>query len=390
MKFAWVPPGSSWLGGGGSKRGTTPFTLEHGLWCGIYPVTQAEWQQVMGSNPSHFKDNPRYPVESVSWNDVQKFLENLNARDGDYSYRLPTEQEWEYICRGGPISQDQTKYDYYFAKSKTDLTPNPLDHSYRLWEKANLFGYLKNPSDVGSYLPNPLGIFDMHGNVWEWTDSSEGSGRLVRGGGWSSGSESCTAACRNGTRRTIRTTTSASASSQFHKSRAGPSVRPPSDHVSLPQFAERVLFQPVLQPSGSSRSNVEQPSRRLTVMTSSASKWSISAAGLCSDQQLTMPGGRFQQVGQHGQGRRVKSQFRFVQHDQSRQILFRLKQKREQGDGPERAVGQLVRSEIVFGPFAASEGRCSAGFSRSGSRTKSSKNGATAFTAATIRRYAVG
>ena len=61
MKFAWVPPGKSWLGGGGGKPGTQEFTLPQGLWCGVYPVTQAEWQAVMGNNPSHFKGNPRTP-----------------------------------------------------------------------------------------------------------------------------------------------------------------------------------------------------------------------------------------------------------------------------------------------------------------------------------------
>ncbi len=199
MRLAWVPHGSSWLGGGGGKPGTTKFTLEQGLWCAIYPVTQAEWQKVMGGNPpSHFKDNPRYPVESVSWNDVQTFLQKLDARGGDYSYRLPTEQEWEYICRGGPINQDQSKYHYYFAKSKSDLAPNPTDD---LANKANSGNQLQKPSDVGSYLPNPLGIYDMHGNVWEWTSSlweAGGSARVFRGGCWSDYAESCAASYRYG------------------------------------------------------------------------------------------------------------------------------------------------------------------------------------------------
>ena len=98
MKFAYVPPGKSWLGGGGGKPGTTPFTLQNMLWCGSYPVTQAEWEKVMGDTPSHFKANPRYPVETVSWDGVQGFLTKLNkdqAIDG-LTYRLPT-------CSRSPI-----------------------------------------------------------------------------------------------------------------------------------------------------------------------------------------------------------------------------------------------------------------------------------------------
>jgi formylglycine-generating enzyme required for sulfatase activity len=205
MRFAWVPPGASWLGGGGNKPGTTPFTLKQGLWCGVYPVTQADWQQVMGSNPSQFKGNPRYPVESVSWNDVQIYLEELNSRAGGYSYRLPTEQEWEYICRGGPIPPDQSKYHFYFAKSKADLTPKPTDNLSS--REANFDGEypagfanegpnLQQPTEVGIYLRNPLGIFDMHGNLWEWTDSMEGSDRVLRGGCWKDYALSCTASDR--------------------------------------------------------------------------------------------------------------------------------------------------------------------------------------------------
>jgi formylglycine-generating enzyme required for sulfatase activity len=209
MKFAWVPPGQSWLGGGGGKPGTTPFTLSNGLWCGVYPVTQAEWQAVIGDNPSDFMANPRYPVESVSWNRVQEFLEKLNARlsaDG-LLYRLPTEQEWEYICRGGPLSQAQSAYHFYFARSLTDLTPVPTNDLSS--KQANFDGtrpagsaakglYRQRPCDVGLFLPNPLGIYDLAGNVWEWTSTAEGSDRVIRGGSWDYHGEGCTASNRGG------------------------------------------------------------------------------------------------------------------------------------------------------------------------------------------------
>jgi formylglycine-generating enzyme required for sulfatase activity len=207
MKFAWVPPGESWLRGGGGNPGTKPFTLKEGLWCGIYPVTQAEWQALMGNNPSHFKDHPRYPVEQVSWNDVQKFIDKLNqrTRDGGLEYRLPNDEEWEYICRGGPLTKDQSKYYFYFAKSKTDLTPAPSNNLSST--QANFNGkypagcapegpYLQEPSDVDSYVPNPLGIYDLHGNVWQWTASvgdEGGSSRLLRGGSWYCHGKFCTA-----------------------------------------------------------------------------------------------------------------------------------------------------------------------------------------------------
>ena len=212
MEFAWVPAGNSFLGGSNGKVGTTPFTLDQGLWCGIYPVTQAEWKLLMKSEPSHFKGNPRYPVETVSYYDVEKFLKELNDKhsaDG-FSYRLPTQQEWEYICRGGAITEAQSKFDFYFTKSKTDLTPNPTNDLSS--EQANFDGnypagaakkkrYLEKPSDVGSYpLPNPLGIYDLHGNVWEWTSSlssERGSDRVIRGGSWFNYGEYCSASHRH-------------------------------------------------------------------------------------------------------------------------------------------------------------------------------------------------
>jgi sulfatase modifying factor 1 len=150
---------------------------------------------VTSNNPSRFSNNPQHPVEQVSWNDVQEFLTKLNARlAGGLTYRLPTEEEWEYICRGGPLSSpSQSAYHFYFARSKTDLTPAPtndlsstqanFDGNYPAGS-AGMGPYLERTSEVGLYLPNPLGIYDLHGNVWEWTSSGEGSSRVVRGGCW--------------------------------------------------------------------------------------------------------------------------------------------------------------------------------------------------------------
>lgn len=108
-------------------------------------VTQAEWLRVMGSNPSNFRD-PRRPVERVSWNEVQEFLRRLNARSR-FHYRLPTEAEWEYACRAG------TKTEYAFGDRISK-------------QQANFDG--SRTMRAGSFPPNRWGLYDMHGNVWEW------------------------------------------------------------------------------------------------------------------------------------------------------------------------------------------------------------------------------
>jgi formylglycine-generating enzyme required for sulfatase activity len=161
----------------------------------------------MGYNPSHIVGKPRNPVENVKWHEVQDFLAALNKKSAEHGlvYRLPTEVEWEYTCRGGTISQVQSEYSFYFAKSKSVLTPAPTNDLSS--KQANFCGeypagdadtgpYLESTSEVGSYLPNPLGIYDLHGNVWEWTSTAEDSGRVIRGGGWNSEGDECAASYR--------------------------------------------------------------------------------------------------------------------------------------------------------------------------------------------------
>ena len=133
---------------------------------GRYPVTQAEWQAVMGTNPSYFKGDPRCPVENVSWDDAVAFCERLSDSldlTGDDRYRLPTEAEWEWAASGG-VRED---------RRVTDDTGWYADNS----------GGTTHP--VGQKKPNGFGLYDVLGNVWEWTSTEElGSFRVYRGGSW--------------------------------------------------------------------------------------------------------------------------------------------------------------------------------------------------------------
>jgi formylglycine-generating enzyme required for sulfatase activity/serine/threonine protein kinase len=188
MEFVLVPKGKSWLGGGGGKLGDREVEIKHDFYLGRYEVTQEEWLKVMGTNPSFFsrdgggkdtvKDVPdaelkRFPVDGVSWDDVQEFLKEVNRKEKEagWVYRLPTDDEWEYACRGGPMDErTQSPFHYYFDKPTNELLP----------DQANFVGSKrpKTPCKVGSYKPNRLGLYDMHGNLWEWCDSPE---RLVDG-----------------------------------------------------------------------------------------------------------------------------------------------------------------------------------------------------------------
>ena len=167
LALAFVPPGTFLMGSDHHR-----VEITHGFFLGIHPVTQAQWKAVMGTEPSRFK-GPDRPVERVSWDDCQEFLEKLNeAEKGKgYVYRLPTEAEWEYACRAGTT----TKY----------WTGNGNAALKRVgWYDANS-GDGTHP--VGRLAANPWGLYDVHGNVWEWTNSlyEEGASyRVARGGSW--------------------------------------------------------------------------------------------------------------------------------------------------------------------------------------------------------------
>jgi formylglycine-generating enzyme required for sulfatase activity len=194
----------------------------------VHDVTQGQWEAIMGvgNNPSHFsrKGNGRnsildisdeelklFPVESVSWDDVQEFIKMLNEKERGrgYLYRLPREAEWEYACRGGATSLEECSYHFYLAKPTNDLSSEQANfNGSSPFGKAPKGPYLGRPTRVGAYPSNKLGLCDMHGNVWQWCEDlsdPKGSDRVRRGGGWGvGGGPRCRAADRNGNAPTDR------------------------------------------------------------------------------------------------------------------------------------------------------------------------------------------
>lgn len=192
MKFVLIPSGSFMMGADlnfedGYKNETPQHrvTISRAFYLGKYEVTQQQWVKIMGNNSSKFKGRTR-PVEQVSWNDAQRFINKLNAAEGGKHYRLPTEAEWEYACRAG------TDTAYSFGDDADQL-------GNYAWFDGNS-GNKTHP--VGQRQANPWGLHDMHGNVWEWVQdiyaekaygnhsgrdpiyTGSGSNRVDRGGSW--------------------------------------------------------------------------------------------------------------------------------------------------------------------------------------------------------------
>ena len=192
-------------------------TLTKFYWLGKYEVTQGEYEKLMGKSPSKFK-GAKLPVEQVSWTDALAFCAKLTDRErqagrlpAGYEYRLPTEAEWEYACRAGT----QTGYSFGDDAGKLSQYGNYCDRSntdgFSWQDKDHDDGHDKT-SPVGAYKPNAWGLYDMHGNVWEWcldwfgdypagavTDPAgprTGSNRVYRGGGWYDNARYCRAAYR--------------------------------------------------------------------------------------------------------------------------------------------------------------------------------------------------
>jgi formylglycine-generating enzyme required for sulfatase activity len=239
MKLALIPPGEFLMGSPRQKfdsllseypsfaeysyreqpqhrvRLTKPYYL------GMYEVTQAEYERVMGTNPSSFsrsgssshkvygQDTSRFPVEGVSWEDAMEFCRRLSALSGEQAagrvYRLPTEAEWEFACRAG------TTTPFHFGSWLNGREAN-CDGNYPHGTRTK-GACLERPTKVGSYAANGFDLYDMHGNVWEWCSdwydgyastavddprvSVAGSLRVSRGGCWFVPAWLCRSALRN-------------------------------------------------------------------------------------------------------------------------------------------------------------------------------------------------
>ena len=171
-------------------------TITKPFYMGKYEVTQEQWEAVMGSNPSNFK-GAKNPVEQVSWEDCEKFIGKLKEKVSGRDFRLPTEAEWEYACRAGSTTdycygdgdESLDEYAWYYGNSESKTHP------------------------VGQKKANAWGLYDMHGNVWEWCSDwygdyadgavsdpkgpESGSARVLRGGSWGGNARDCRSACRH-------------------------------------------------------------------------------------------------------------------------------------------------------------------------------------------------
>jgi formylglycine-generating enzyme required for sulfatase activity len=220
MKFVSLPKATFYMGWDGLlKRKAVKTEIKETFEMGVYTVTQEQWQAVMGKNPSWFsragkgkdkvmdikdEDLKQFPVEMVSWNDAQEFIKKLNEQEKGkgWLYRLPTEAEWEYACRGGATAEEECSYHFYFAKPTNDLSSKQANfHGEHPFGKADKEPLLGRTTKVGSYAPNKLGLYDMHGNVWQWCEDvydPKGPNRVLRGGSWIDLAEHCRAAYRKG------------------------------------------------------------------------------------------------------------------------------------------------------------------------------------------------
>ncbi len=204
MEFVLIPDGEFMMGSPSGESGADAdenplhkVMIGEPFYLGKYEVTQEQWQKVMGNNPSHFKGG-RLPVERISWEEAREFIQKLNEIEKTDRYRLPSEAEWEYACRAGSSARYSFGYDVSSLEEYA-------------WYDANS-GDKTHP--VGQKNPNPWGLYDMHGNVWEWVQDgwhdsyygapSDGSAResesnslkVRRGGSWEGSSGYCRAANR--------------------------------------------------------------------------------------------------------------------------------------------------------------------------------------------------
>jgi len=206
----WIPPGQFLMGSPEGDAGRDAdegpaheVTISQGFWLGETMVTQQQWEAVTNTTPSHFRGKSR-PVEKVSWEDGVGFFETLRKAIPELNAGFPTEAQWEYACRAGTTGAYCVDGSEASTKERSDPVLNELG-----WYHANSAG---ETHDVGLKMPNNWGLYDMHGNVWEWcldgmreyaaarevdpVGPRAGAHRVVRGGSWSGGARFCRAAFR--------------------------------------------------------------------------------------------------------------------------------------------------------------------------------------------------
>ncbi|MCC5840752.1 MAG: SUMF1/EgtB/PvdO family nonheme iron enzyme [Opitutales bacterium] len=214
LELVWIEPGSFLMGSPESEEDRTSDEALHtvrltkGFWLGKYAVTQGEYEAVTGEDPSASEGSDRLPVEYVSWDDAEAFCEELNGKYGEqlppgYRFRLPTEAQWEYACRAG------TQTPFAFGQSLDSSQAN-FDGDYP-YGGAAMGPNRGKTTPVGSFAPNAWGLYDMHGNVWEWcadwfgdyrgddidpAGRNTGSYRVSRGGSWDCYARFCRCAFR--------------------------------------------------------------------------------------------------------------------------------------------------------------------------------------------------
>ncbi len=228
MKFVPLPKATFYMST--FPSGTVKTEIKADFEIAVHTVTQEQWQTIMGNNPSYFsrarplplnsleregrdkvkdikdEDLRHFPVECVSWDNAQEFIKKLNEKEAGrgYLYRLPTDAEWEYACRGGATSQEECSYRFYFDKPTNDLSSRQANfNGEKPFGKADKGPWLQRTTKVGSYPPNKLGLHDMHGNVSQWTETlydPKGSQRVIRGGDWYVPAGSCSAFSRSASR----------------------------------------------------------------------------------------------------------------------------------------------------------------------------------------------
>ncbi len=209
LEMVWIPGGTFSMGspeseeGRSNNEGPVHEVELDGFWMGKTEVTQEQYQAIVGSNPSYFK-GPKNPVESISWEDAMEFCRKLSQRTGQ-TFTLPTEAQWEYACRAG------TTTPFHFGDTISTIQANYDGNStYGNGVKGE---YRQRTVPAGSFALNAFGLYDMHGNVWEWcadwygdytserqknpTGPSTGSDRVFRGGCWRNDPRDCRSANRD-------------------------------------------------------------------------------------------------------------------------------------------------------------------------------------------------